>query len=86
MKDPTLMQAGFMHVLYKKGDSNLGHSHEQNHTHVLLMGSVRMEQEGGDTVDYTAPAIMDVKADVFHKFTALTDDVAYICAFPRPGK
>lgn len=82
MNDKTLYKAKAVHILKNKGDSNEGHTFPIDHQHLLISGSIKFDHDGYDSVEYTAPAIINGKANKFHKFTALTDNVIVFCAFP----
>jgi quercetin dioxygenase-like cupin family protein len=53
------------------------HSHKYDHLSILASGSVEVEVEGISTY-YTAPTCIEIKAEVKHKITALSD-VVWFC-------
>lgn len=81
--DRTLLHPSAVHILKSAGDMNAGHSHELAHSHLLIMGAVKIEYADRTTEEFSAPSIIDVEANVFHRFTALEDNTAFFCVFPR---
>lgn len=69
-----------------KGDFHDGHEHYIDHPMNLIAGAVRIEwrkpatgQEG--VVDVLVPCKVLIKADTWHKITALEDDTRWECWF-----
>ena len=53
------------------------HAHEYDHMSILASGRAAVETDG-ETVEYQAPACIEIKADVHHKILAL-EDVVWFC-------
>ena len=69
------------HFFYKKGDYHKGHTHHIDHATIIIKGSVRVEVEGKEPFNVTAPSVIEIPREVLHKFTALEDDTIYMCVF-----
>jgi len=69
----------------EKGDVEIGHTHSYDHATLLSSGSVIYEvldDFNGETVEFqefTAPAMIYVKKDKFHRLTALEDGTVCAC-------
>jgi quercetin dioxygenase-like cupin family protein len=59
-----------------KGYEALSHSHNYNHLSILASGSVIVRTDKS-SVEYTAPACIEIAAGVHHSITALADVVWY---------
>lgn len=68
-------------VLHKAGDIAGGHKHEFDHVSLLTQGTVRVEVEGYDPKEFTAPTFIIIKKEHEHDFVAMTDDVNWYCVF-----
>lgn len=69
----------------KSGASHDGHEHYIDHLMNLVRGAVRIEwrnkkSESG-VVEALVPCRLLIKADCYHKLTALTDDTFWECWF-----
>lgn len=58
-----------------------GHYHKFDHISLLTKGSVRVEVEGYDSQDFTAPTFIVIRKNKKHKFTALEPETMYFCVF-----
>ena len=67
--------------LEHSGESFDGHKHFFDHVTLLVKGTVRVEVEGKEAKEFTAPTFIVVRKDHEHKMTAVTDDVLYYCVF-----
>jgi hypothetical protein len=63
------------------GNSHAGHQHKFDHVTLLAQGSVRVEVEGHEPKEYTAPTFMIMRKDKNHKMTATSPDTIYYCVF-----
>jgi hypothetical protein len=70
-------QNNFPHI----GDSHAGHQHKFDHVTLLARGSVRVEVDGYEPKEYTAPTFMIMRKDKNHKMTATSPDTIYYCVF-----
>jgi quercetin dioxygenase-like cupin family protein len=68
-------------VLQKAGDRHGGHKHEFDHVSLLTKGKVRVEVEGYQPKEFTAPTFIIIKKEHAHDFVALEDDVNWYCVF-----
>ena len=70
------------HHYKQAGDTNDGgHRHHFDHVTLLAKGSIRVEVEGFEPKEFTAPTFIVIKKDHKHNITALVDDVVYYCVF-----
>ncbi len=69
------------HILERAGETSPGHIHYFDHVTLLTKGSVRVEVEGKDPKEFTAPTFIVIRKDQMHNITALEDDVNYYCVF-----
>jgi quercetin dioxygenase-like cupin family protein len=68
-------------TLEKAGHSHQGHKHVFDHITLVWKGGVICQVDNEAPVTYRAPAMIQIAADKWHKFTALEDDVHYFCMF-----
>ena len=76
-------------TLEKVCESHEGHSHNYDHTTIVIRGRVkvayRYERDGqlidGETREYAAGEYFVCLAKVHHTIKALEDDTAYVCIF-----
>lgn len=73
------------HVISKAGDSNPGHEHKFDHVTLLASGKVKVEVEGNEPKEFTAPTFIVIRKEHKHKVTALSDGVIYYCVFALRG-
>lgn len=74
------------HHFVSAGDVHQGHQHKIDHVTMLARGAVTVRYGAeGKSVDYTAPALIEIDKDVFHQLTALEDDTMYFCVFSTAG-
>jgi quercetin dioxygenase-like cupin family protein len=67
-----------MMTFKKTGDEEQGHCHPFDHASLLSTGALRVEVEG-EVKDFTAPAVILIKADAHHQLTALQDNTVVSC-------
>lgn len=63
------------------GEFSPGHFHYFDHVSLLAKGKVRVEVEGFEPKEFTAPTFIVIKKEHKHKFTALEDDTLWYCVF-----
>lgn len=68
-------------LLLKAGESTQGHHHKFDHVSLLASGKVRVEIEGYEPTEFTAPTFIVIKKEYSHKFTALEDNTLWYCVF-----
>ncbi len=73
-------------VLNKIGSQFEGHQHKYDHVTYLIRGKVLRqikETKDSEFIEhiFQAPCSMLIRANCFHKFTALTDDVIAECVY-----
>ena len=68
-------------VLPNAGDSAGGHKHKFDHISLLTSGKVKIEVEGKEPKEFTAPTFIVVRKEQKHKITALEDNTIYYCVF-----
>lgn len=68
-------------LLENKGESTIGHKHKFDHVSLLSSGAVKVEIEGFEPKELTAPTFIVIRKEYNHKFTALTNDVTWYCIF-----
>jgi quercetin dioxygenase-like cupin family protein len=68
-------------VLARKGDYHQGHRHRRDHLTLISRGAVLCEIEGGEPKTIVAPAAFEVKAQIWHKITAIEENTLYYCIF-----
>lgn len=86
-------QAGFIGGFFirqmpvlNKGETHEGHEHYIDHLTNVVRGAVRIEWENkhkgtSGTLDILVPCRILIKADTWHKFTALEDSTFWECWF-----
>lgn len=67
--------------LKAKGDQIHGHTHNFDHTTIILQGAVRIDTNDGRSQVFTSPAHCLIKKDVRHEITALVDGVEFWCIY-----
>jgi len=67
--------------LPKKGDYHRGHRHHYDHITLVAKGAVRCEIPNLEPKDFYSPTFITIKADDWHKFTALEDNTVYYCIY-----
>lgn len=72
-----------IHML-NAGDAEQGHKHEFDHLTLLAKGKAQVEVNG-QTTEFTAPAMVYIRAEYIHKITALTDDAVWYCIHALRG-
>jgi hypothetical protein len=80
----------FARKFYERGKGRqLGNDlHKLMHVTFLVHGAVQLDWESADgsqrgTDQIVGPHFIGVKANNYHRFTLLTDEIAYFCVFPR---
>lgn len=68
-------------TLENKGDYHQGHRHNYDHWTNLVQGAVRCEVDGQEPMEFRAPSRITIRADDWHKFTALEDHTIYQCIY-----
>ena len=68
-------------VLEKAGESQRGHEHKFDHVTLLTAGKVKVEIEGHEPKEFTAPTFIVIRKEHVHKITALSDGTIYYCVF-----
>jgi len=63
------------------GISFPGHTHHFDHVTLLVRGKVRVDIEGHEPKEFTAPTFIVVKKELHHQITSLEDNVLYYCVF-----
>lgn len=89
MNDSAMSDLGYFgniwvrqNFLQKAGDTNGGgHQHAFDHVSLLVSGRVRVEVEGVEPKEFSAPTFIVVRKDKNHKFIALEDNVCWYCVF-----
>jgi hypothetical protein len=69
----------------KKYEGNDGHAHKFDHVTLLCQGKVKVEIEGYEPKEFTAPTFIIIKKEHLHKITALEDNTIYYCIFALRG-
>jgi len=69
------------HYFYKKGDVHKGHTHELDHATILIKGSLKVNVEGEEPYEVSAPSVIEISREIMHEFTALEDNTIYMCVF-----
>jgi hypothetical protein len=76
---------GGLHIrdycLERAGDVHQGHKHFHDHVTYLHSGKVLCSVQGCEDKVFEGPIAIPIKAELFHRFTALSDDVHYSCIF-----
>jgi hypothetical protein len=67
--------------LHQAGEYVDGHLHAFDHVSLLTQGKVRVEIEGFEPKEFTAPTFIVIKKEYKHKFTALEDKTLWYCVF-----
>jgi hypothetical protein len=67
--------------LHKAGEYMAGHLHSFDHVSLLTQGKVRVEIDGFEPKEFTAPTFIVIKKEYKHKFTALEDNTLWYCVF-----
>lgn len=68
-----------------KGSWIKQHSHNYDHLSYLASGTVEVKIEGEAPKVFTAPIGINIKANLQHKVTALTDGVLWLCIHAIPS-
>lgn len=68
-------------VLEKNGHNNGGHEHKFDHVTLLCQGKVRVEIEGHEPKEFTAPTFIVIRKEHKHNIIALEDNTIYYCVF-----
>ncbi len=68
-------------VLGSVGDASEGHKHHFDHVSLLARGKVRVEVEGKEPKEFTAPTFIVIRKDQNHRFIALEPDTLWYCVF-----
>ena len=68
-------------LLKKSGEITQGHKHHFDHVSLLATGKVRVEVEGFEPKEFTAPTFIVIKKEHSHKFIALEDNTLWYCVF-----
>lgn len=55
------------------------HAHKYAHTTLLSVGSVRVWTDGQDAIEYTAPSVIPIPAEVKHTFLSLVPNTLLYC-------
>ena len=63
------------------GNASEGHAHHFDHVSLLAAGSVRVEVDGFEPKEFTAPTFIMVKKEYIHKFTALENNTLWYCVY-----
>ncbi|HYT44251.1 MAG TPA: hypothetical protein VEP90_18110 [Methylomirabilota bacterium] len=67
--------------LHKKGDYHQGHRHHYDHITLVAQGGVLCEIPDLPPKIFTAPTFITIRANDWHKFTALEDNTVYYCIY-----
>lgn len=70
-----------MNYIPKAGGTFGGHTHGFDHVSLLVRGKVRVEIEGFEPKEFTAPTFIVIKKEYNHNFIALEDDSLWYCVF-----
>jgi hypothetical protein len=71
--------------LLKNNHNGGGHAHKFDHVTLLCQGKVKVEIEGYESKEFTAPTFIIIKKEHQHKITALVDNTIYYCIFALRG-
>jgi len=63
---------------HKKGDKNIGHSHQYDHATLVASGSVVVRTKGQETI-YKAPDLIWISKGIEHELEALEDNTICAC-------
>lgn len=84
----TQMELGYFgniwvrqNYIRKAGTSFPGHTHHFDHVTLLVRGKVRVDIDGHEPKEFSAPTFIVVKKELHHQVTALEDNVLYYCVF-----
>ena len=77
------------HVLEKTCNESEGHEHNYDHTTIVIRGSIRVtysypkdgEIAAGESREFAAGELIEIKANVHHTIKALEDNTVYYCIF-----
>jgi len=69
------------HNIENAGDSVGGHKHHFDHVTLLVRGKVRVEVEGKEPKEFTAPTFLVMRKELQHRMTALEPATTYFCVF-----
>jgi len=85
---PHLFEMGYFgniwvrqNVLARAGQSAGGHKHKFDHISLLTSGKIKIEVEGKEPKEFTAPTFIVVRKEQKHNITALEDNTIYYCVF-----
>lgn len=67
--------------LRQAGDSLPGHEHYFDHVTLLVRGKVKVEIQGQEPKEFTAPTFIVMRKELAHKMTALEHNTIYYCVF-----
>jgi quercetin dioxygenase-like cupin family protein len=87
MSDPVIAMGVcanmFVRQIYfeSASDAEQGHKHEFDHMTLVAKGKVLVEIDD-KTTEFTAPAMIYIRAEIVHKITALTDNSVIYCIHP----
>lgn len=62
----------------KRGDIEIGHTHQFDHLTLLASGSLQVTANG-ETSKFAAPHMLYIKKDVVHELVALEDNTVAFC-------
>jgi hypothetical protein len=68
-------------LLKNAGDSTAGHKHRFDHVSLLAQGRVRVQVEGHEPKEFSAPTFIVIRKEHNHTFTALADGTIWYCVF-----
>lgn len=66
------------HMVIKDGCEVSSHKHSFDHLSILAQGCVILEVDGEQSTHY-APAVIEIKAGLEHKITAVNGDCTWFC-------
>ena len=69
------------HNLKYAGNFSEGHTHKFDHVTLLTKGSVKVQVDGKEPKQFTAPTFIVIRKEQKHYIEALEDDVLYYCVF-----
>lgn len=69
------------HHLHNRQDNGGGHAHKFDHITLLCQGKVKVEIDGYEPKEFTAPTFIIIRKEHQHKITALEDNTIYYCVF-----
>jgi quercetin dioxygenase-like cupin family protein len=66
---------------FDAGAKGGGHKHHFDHVTMLAQGKVRVQIQGQEPKEFTAPTFIVIKKELSHEITALEDGTVYYCVF-----